>query len=87
MKTLPSSNPFFSRNYVREKGGISGASPFFDMNYEIFPNVHAHVTTPFNFNHAKGEPDGEEPGDDPHTNDGYGDTELGGASHLMQLIF
>ena len=68
---------YFASSYVSEKGGISGSAPFFDMNYGILPDVHAHVTTPFNFNHAKGEPDGEEPGDDPHTNYGYGDTELG----------
>ena len=39
-----------------------------DMNYGILPDIHAHVTTPFNFNHVKG---------DDRTDYGYGDTELG----------
>lgn len=68
---------YFASAYLRDKGGTSGTLPTIDMNYGILPDVHAHASAVFNYNHAKGEPDGDEPGKDPHTNYGYGDTELG----------
>ena len=60
---------YVASTYIREKGGSSsGSLPMLDMNYGILPNLHAHVTTPFNFNHAK---------ENGRTDYGYGDTELG----------
>ncbi len=41
---------YFASTYTRDKGGSSGSLPMLDMNYGICPEVHAHVTTPFNFN-------------------------------------
>ena len=56
---------YFASTFVSEKGGISGNLPMIDMNYGILQDIHAHVTTLFNYNHDKGEPEGEDPVEDP----------------------
>ncbi len=79
---------YVASTYIRDKGGASGSLPMLDMNYGILPDLHAHVTTPFNFNHSKAKTDINEDGEEEtvpaRTDFGYGDTELGFKYRLIR---
>ncbi len=76
---------YFASTYIRDKGGTSGSLPMLDMNYGILPELHAHVTTPFNFSQEKiGQEDEAGELHRARTQYGYGDTELGFKWRLIQ---
>lgn len=65
--------------YIGSQGNLdrhetSLTAPHFEINYGIYPNVQAHLITPFEFVRPKGEP----------SHYGYGDTELGMKLRFVQ---
>src|SRR5439155_20936053 len=54
--------------------GWSGALPLVDANYGVFPDVHFHVATPFNFIRL----------DQTASQYGYGDTEVGAKIRFLR---